>query len=147
MNSLQTFEAPKHIAAMGPAALDKVGRLESLALTLPQVAIRTEHTLHAGLYARTVMIPAGVVLTGALIKIPTVLIMSGDAIVHTDAGPLELHGYHVLSADAGRKQAFVALTETHLTMVFPTAATTVEEAEREFTDEYERLMTRRGTGT
>src|SRR3954451_13515341 len=59
------------IDTMSPAAIDQVRRLEDAALQLPQVAIETGHVLHAGLYARTIQIPAGVLLTGALIRIAT----------------------------------------------------------------------------
>jgi hypothetical protein len=55
----------------------------------------------------------------------------------------ELAGYHVIAASKGRKQAFFALEDTHLTMLFPTRASSIEEAEREFTDEFDRLMSRR----
>ena len=136
-----------HIAAMSAAAIDRVRQLETLASALPQVSIGTDHVLHAGLYARTVRVPAGVMITGVLIKIPTLLIVNGDAIVHVEGGPLELHGYNVLPASAGRKQAFVALTDTQLTMIFATAACDVDAAEREFTDELDKLMTRRKTTT
>lgn len=131
------------IAPMGPVALDRVRRLEALAMALPQVAIGTEHVFHAGVYARTIKVPAGVMITGVLIKIPTLLIVQGDAIVHVEDGPLELHGYNVVPASAGRKQAFVALTDTHLTMIFATEAGDVDAAERQFTDELDKLMTRR----
>jgi hypothetical protein len=134
-----------HIAPMSEAAIDKVRRLESLAAALPQVAIETDHVLHAGLYARTVFVPKGVMITGALIKIATLLIVSGEATVSVDGGTLALRGYTVLPAGAGRKQAFVARTDMHLTMIFPTDATTVEDAEREFTDEADLLLSRHDT--
>ena len=133
------------IPAMSPHAIDNVRRLEEITLACPQVAIATGHILHAGMYARTITIPAGVVLTGALIKIATLLIVQGDAIVYVEGGPLALHGYNVLPADAGRKQAFVAQTDVSLTMIFPTQAKTVEEAENEFTDEADRLFSRKGS--
>lgn len=137
--------APRpHIPAMSPRAIDNVRRLEEVALTCPQVAIPTDHVLHAGLYARTITIPAGVVLTGALIKIATLLIVQGDAVVYVEGGPVELRGYNVLAAAAGRKQAFIAETDVNLTMIFPTQAKTVEEAETEFTDEADRLFSRKG---
>lgn len=129
------------------AAVTRVRRLESAARQLPQVPISTTHALHAGLYARTVMVPAGVVLTGALIKIATLLIVSGDALVTIAGGSLRLTGYHVLTAAAGRKNAFAALADTHLTMLFATAAATVEEAEAEFTDETGLLLSRGGAAT
>jgi len=135
------------IAPMSAAAIDRVRRLESLASALPQVPIGTDHVFHAGVYARTIKVPAGVMITGVLIKIPTLLIVQGDAIVHVEDGPLELRGYNVLPAGAGRKQAFVALTDTHLTMIFATDAADVDAAEREFTDELDKLVTRRETAT
>lgn len=136
---------PHHIAPMSTTAIQQVSRLEEASLArMPQVHIPVDHCLHAGLYQRTVKVPAGIVITGALIKIATLLIVSGDCIVHVEGGPIELHGYHVLRAEAGRKQAFVALTDTYLTMVFPTFAATVGEAEREFTEEADKLQSRQG---
>ena len=132
------------IPAMSEAAIGKVRRLEAEVLALPQVAIATRHVLHGGLYARTITIPADVVLTGALIRIPTVLVMDGDAMVYLDGEAVRMTGRHVLPASAGRKQAFVALAETHLTMLFPTRARTVAEAEAEFTDEADALFSRAG---
>lgn len=137
---------PLRIAPMSAAAIDQAARLEEASLAhMPQVQIPVDHCLHAGLYQRTVKVPAGIVITGALIRIATLLIVSGDCIVHVEGGPIELHGHHVLRAEAGRKQVFVALTDTYLTMVFPTSAATVEEAEREFTEEADKLQSRQGT--
>ena len=82
-------------------------------------------------------------LTGALIKIATLLIAHGDVEVFIGDSTLELNGYNVLPASANRKQAFMTKSETHLTMVFPSQAKTVEEAENEFTDEVDALMSRR----
>lgn len=130
--------------AMPPAVLDRVRQIEGQLATMEQVEIHTEHILHAGLYTRTITIPKGVMLTGAQIKIPTLLILSGHAMAFTGDGWCELEGFHRIPASAGRKQIFVALADTHLSMSFPTAATTVEQAEREFTDEAEILMSRNG---
>ena len=133
------------IPAMSETALAKVRALESLAACQPQQAIDTAHLFHAGLYARTIRIPAGVMITGALIKIPTVLIVSGDVVIYLDGEARELHGYHVFAASAGRKQAFVALADTDMTMLFPTEAKTVEAAEQAFTDETDLLVSHRDT--
>jgi hypothetical protein len=135
------ISAPR-IASMAPAAIDLVRRLESANMELPQVDVRTSHVIHAGMYARTIHIPAGAALTGALIKIPTVLILNGHATVFVGDGSFELCGYHVLPASAGRKQAFVAHADTDLTMIFPSNAKTVEEAEAQFTDETHLLLSR-----
>lgn len=129
---------------MSSASVDAVRKFEEASLKyLPQVKINTEHALHAGMYARTIMIPAGIVITGVQIKIPTILIISGDALVYGDDGTTRLTGYHVTLGAVGRKQAICALEDTYLTMMFPTAARTVSEAEAEFTDEPERLGSRR----
>lgn len=108
----------------------------------PQIDIPVQHNLHAGLYARTVRIPAGVIITGALIKIPTVLIISGDCGVWVGRNFLRVHGYRVFSAAANRKQIFIAKSATDLTMCFPTDAKTVKEAEEQFTDEAHLLQNR-----
>ena len=117
--------------------------IERIAVDMPQVAIETSHEFHAGIYTRTIMIPAGVMITGALIKIPTVLILSGDATVLIGDEKIRLTGYGVIPAEAGRKQVFLAHADTYLTMLFKTEADTVEEAENEFTDEADNLGSRR----
>ncbi len=145
------------IPPMDARTIARVRQLEDGLLRLPQVPIPTEHVLHAGLYARTVTIPAGVVVTGVLVKRATLLIAQGDVVVFvgggigqaapcedvSSAGKMRLSGYNVVPAAAGRKQAFLAESEVRLTMVFPTAAATIEAAEAEFTDEVEALASRR----
>ena len=134
------------VRPLPPMSADSVAvvrEFEDAALQLPQVKINTEHALHAGMYARTIMIPAGTVITGVQIKIPTILIVSGDALFYGDDGTTQFTGYHVTLGAVGRKQAIYALADTYLTMMFHTAAKTVAEAEEEFTDEPERLGSRR----
>ncbi len=131
------------IPSMSPKAIDAVRQLEKNVLAQPQVVLTTHHVLHGGMYARTITIPANAVLTGALIEIPTLLIFDGDAEVWLDGEAKHFDGHHVLPASAGRKQAFRTYADTHLTMVFPTSAKTVAEAEEEFTREADRLGSRR----
>lgn len=139
----QVLPAMPGLPAMTDADVGKVAQLESFMRGLDQVAIATRHHFHAGLYARTIRIPAGVVITGALIRIPTLLILSGHATVFIGGDSVELAGYHVLPGQAGRKQVFAAHADTDLTMLFATTATTVEQAEAEFTDEADSLASRR----
>ena len=143
MRDLATVIREQRIGPMKAEAIDLVSLLEGEASLLPQVDVQTKHTFHAGIYARTVMIPAGAMITGTLIKIPTLLILSGDALVYLGDGHVRLTGYHVISASAHRKQVFIAYVDTHLTMVFATEATTVEDAENTFTDEAHLLLSRR----
>ena len=131
------------IAPMTPEAIDKVRQLEARTAELEQVEIPTDHVLHGGMYARTIKIPAGVLLTGAHIKRATMLVISGHVTVFIGAGTIEITGYQVLPASAGRKQAFLAHADTFVTMLFPSEAASVEAAEHEFTDEADRLLSRR----
>jgi hypothetical protein len=130
------------IPAMSPLAIAKVRELTNLSrANLPQYPFVTEHRLHAGMYARTVTIPATGLVTGVLVKIPTILILCGDLVVYMGEGepPLRVNGQRVLLGSAGRKQAFLSQSEFTMTMCFATKAKTVAEAEAEFTDEIELL--------
>lgn len=129
---------------MPKASIDKVRELEAETAKQPQVHIETQHSFHAGMYARTICIPAGVVIVGAFIKIPTILIFAGDAIVYTGEGAQHWKGYFQMNSPKDRKLSFVANQPSFLTMLFVTSATTVEEAEEEFTSEADNLMTRKG---
>lgn len=134
------------LPAMSSVDVEKVRGLESILLELEQVPIKTEHHFHAGLYSRTIRIPAGVMITGALIRIPTLLIVSGHATVYIGGESRELCGYQLLPGQAGRKQVFLAHADTALTMVFASEAKTVEQAEAEFTEETDLLMSRQHGG-
>ena len=134
------------IATMTNEDVERVRSFETMLLAMPQVNIKTDHIFHAGVYSRTVMIPAGVAITGVVIKIPTLLIVSGNAIVYIGGESKELIGYHIIKGGANRKQAFYAREDTMLTMVFASNAETIEDAENEFTDEAEMLITRKEKG-
>ena len=133
------------IRPMMPDDIAKVAAFEAERKQLPQVPFTMHHTLHAGMYARTMKMPANTVLTGALIKIATILIVSGNASIYAGEhqDPIHVTDYAVIPASANRKQAIRAYEDTHLTMLFPTTATTVEEAENQFTDEANELGSRK----
>jgi hypothetical protein len=133
----------RHVPAMSDAAIDKVRQLEKVALTKPQIDIATDHVLHAGVYSRTILIPTGSLLTGALIKVATTLIVCGDVDVYVGGAKKHVTGYKVLAASAKRKQAFFAHSDTYLTMIFATQSLTIAESENEFTDEADLLFSRR----
>jgi hypothetical protein len=79
---------------------DKVTRLEEEMLKLPQVELRVEHTFAAGLYARTLYIPSGVTLTGAIYFEETMnflhkgklVMLDTDGVSATIEGPLVVVG-------------------------------------------------------
>lgn len=139
----EVVELKRTLPAMANDAIAKVRELEAESLKHAQVDIETLHLIHAGMYQRTIKIPAGVTLTGVLVKTATSLVVSGDCFVYIGDEVIRLTGYHIMPASAHRKQAFVAMADTYLTMSFATQATTIEQAEHEFTDEVELLMSRR----
>lgn len=130
------------IPAMSSDAIAKVNCLAEISRQCPQEDIETHHAIHGGMYARTISIKAGVMLTGAYIKVPTMLVINGDVTVFADNESFRLTGFHAIPASAGRKQAFIAHEDTAMTMLFTTDATTVEDAENQFTDEADQLMSR-----
>lgn len=135
------------IGSMSMQAIEKVRVLEGITGQMEQADITTWHVLHGGMYSRTIEIKAGVVLTGALVRVPTVLVISGDVSFLADDQEVRVKGYAVIPASPNRKQAFIAHEDTWLTMSFTTQATTVEDAENEFTEEADRLMSRHGSAT
>lgn len=141
MTSLATNSS--RIAVMSESAIEKVRVVQNEMLKMPQVNLPVHHTLHGGMYSRSLVIPAGVALAGAFILVPTMLIVSGNVTVYANDQAYEIDGYQVLVASAGRKQLFVAHSDTSMTMLFATTATTVEAAEDEFTSESSLLASRR----
>lgn len=132
--------------AMVPAttaeALETIAGVESKMRAMPQIELCTEHILHAGMYARTVRMAARVAVVTVFIKVPTMLILNGSCRLYAGDSWRDFEGYNVLPASAGRKIICITATPTEATMLFPTRAKTVEEAEREFTSDPEMLLSR-----
>jgi hypothetical protein len=127
------------IPATPPEALKVIDQVEAEMRKMPQIELKTEHILHAGMYARTVRLAARVAIVSVLIKVPTMLTVNGKCRVFTGAWR-DFDGYNVLPASAGRKMIYITASPTEITMVFPSKAKTVEEAEREFTDDSDQLL-------
>lgn len=123
-----------------PEIVDWIKEYEGNARELDQLDVKTEHLIHAGMYARTVHLPAMGMFTNVLIKIPTVVIVSGYCYMWAGTKWVKLVGYHAFPASAGRKQICMTKEPTSVTMIFSTDATTVEEAESQFTDEIVDLL-------
>ena len=121
---------------------ERIEQLESLILQVPQVDLNTTHALSGFVYARTIFIPAGTVLTGAVHKKDHINVMFGDITVSTDDGMQRLTGYHVLPTKAGAKRAGFAHADTHWTTLCHTQLEEVEAIENELVEDAERLQTR-----
>jgi hypothetical protein len=126
----------------GLPTVESVRQLEAMLLQLPQVALHTEHIVHGGLSARTIFIPAGTVLTGALTNLDNVCVVCGDITVTTDDGARRLTGFHVLPAHAGAKRAGHAHADTWWVTLHRTDLTNVADIEDEMTVESDALGTR-----
>lgn len=160
-DEVRVMEEPTHIvpqtvesSAMQPACQEDspislmaspeaVRALEQEMLKLPQVDLSTSHVVHGGMCARTILIPAGTVLTGALTNMDNMCVMAGDITVTTDDGTVRLTGFHVLPARAGFKRAGVAHADTYWTTIWPTDLADIKAIEDEMTNESSMLQTRR----
>ena len=132
------------IPAMTEAVIERVRQLEAYHLaTFEQPDLGVRHDFHAGIYSRTLCLPAGLQMTGCMIIIPTLLMIGGDCYVTLGDEVRRVTGNHVIRCGAIRKSAFSAILDTTITMCFATTATTVAEAEAEFTSEADRLMSRK----
>jgi hypothetical protein len=121
---------------------ESVRALESVLRQFPQVELKTTHVFGGGMYARTILIPAGTMLTGALTECDNLCVVCGDITVTTDDGPQHLTGFRVLAAKAGAKRAGLAHADTWWTTIHRTDTTTIEDAENEMTGEADKLLTR-----
>lgn len=111
------------ISAVLPAVptRDQIDRLESTLLAAEDaggaVELETWHAFADGLVARTILIPAGTVLTGAPHKAEHLNVCHGDITVWTEQGMRRLTGYHVLPALPGAKRVGWAHADTWWTTV------------------------------
>ena len=143
--SIQTITAA--LVPPTPAVLAQLDEINKLILSCPQIELSTEHLFHGGMYARTIRLQPGTKMMGSLIKLATVLIVHGDCSVLIGDQRVELAGYNVIPGCAGRKQLFWTHGPVEMTMIYPTALGTVEEAEDEVFAESDQLMSRRdGSG-
>jgi len=121
---------------------DRIEQLESAILKVAQTDLRTTHELSGGVYARTIRIPSGTVLTGASHKKDHINIMQGDITVSTDDGMKRLTGQHVLATKAGMKRVGFTHADTIWTTVCHTNLTDIAEIEAELVEEPEKLQSR-----
>jgi quercetin dioxygenase-like cupin family protein len=94
----------------------QIYHLEAELLKLPQVDMPVDHNFCNGLYARTMHIPAGTVLTGAIHREESFfLVRKGELIVSTDNGPRTLVPGDMSISKIGTKRAGIALTDVEVT--------------------------------
>ena len=107
------------------AVREKILELEGHLAKFPQVDLPVTHFNSGGLYARLIVIPKDILLTGAIYKDAHFDVMiSGDITVSSDEGKKRLTGFNVMESKAGKKRAGYAHEDTvwmtfHLCEVMP----------------------------
>ena len=106
----------------------KVSRLEAALCELPQVDCPIRHYFAPGLYAREITIPKDTVLTGAVHKAESIVVLSkGRLQLVTDSGPVEISAPHTMTCKPGAKNAAVALEDSVWTNFFATTETDTDK--------------------
>ena len=138
--------AAAHARGLLPATERELRCLEQVRVFLKscgEIPMPTEHVLHGGMYVRTIHMKPGDVVLGSLIKLATIVILNGCASVLTGEQESKYQGYNVIPGSAGRQSLFIAHNDVDLTMIFPTLAQTVEQAEEQVFAQYDLLVSRR----
>lgn len=120
------------------------GMVQFMLQNLPQADIEIKHDICGNLYSRYCFIPKDVVVVGALLKVPTLLIVNGDCVIFDGEKTQRVTGYKMLQGQAYRQSVFRALEDTSLTMLAVVeGCSTVEEAEKFITDQSALLTNHR----
>jgi len=91
-------------------------RLEQAIRTLPPVEMPVDNDFCHGVYARTVHIPAGTILTGAIHKDECFFVVrSGTILITTDTDPVKVSGGYMSITKPGTKRVGLALEDTVVT--------------------------------
>lgn len=91
-------------------------RFEEALRVFPQIDIPVHHDFCKGIYARSIIIPAGTMLTGAVHKDECFfLVRNGCILITTDDKPVKAESGFMVMAKAGSKRAGVALVDTLVT--------------------------------
>lgn len=112
----------------------RVLAFEQEQLKKPQVEIPVEHNFFPGGYARTIRVPAGVEMTGAIHKYPNFnLLVSGELLIIAEDGPKHLIAPAQFWSPPGTKRVGKMLTDVVWTTILATNLTDVAEITAKFT--------------
>lgn len=102
----------------------RVENLETALLGVPQVDCPIRHHFAPGIYAREITIPKGTVLTGAIHKRESLVVLSAGRLrLVTDGGTVEISAPHTMTCKAGAKNAALAMEDSVWTNFFATEET------------------------
>lgn len=96
----------------------QIEELEKFILQLPQVEMPISNEFCNGLYARTMFIPAGTLLTGAIHKEENFLfVREGDIAIWTETGMQRIGKGAMIKSSVGAKRVGLTFEDTVLTTV------------------------------
>lgn len=114
-----------------PPTREAINRLENEMRGMPQVDIQTEHSFGPGFYARTIVIPAGVTLTGKVHSTEHIfMVIKGDITLVTEHGRKRVQGPYQAVCQPGTKRVGYAHTEVVCTNIHITDETDLCVLER-----------------
>lgn len=123
------------IEKSNPDMLAFVNQLEAQMTTMPQADVPVWNNWAPGVYARTILIRAGVALTGAIHKTEHLCIISGDHEFTTDEGMQRItHPHHIMLSKPGAKRAGYSHADTWFTTVHATDERDLEKLVLELCD-------------
>lgn len=103
-------------------------------LKKPQVDIPVEHNFFPGGYARTIRVPAGTELTGAIHKYQNFnMLVSGELLIIAEDGPMHLKAPAQFWSPPGTKRVGQMITDVVWTTILATDLTDVAAIEAHFT--------------
>jgi hypothetical protein len=122
--------------------------MEAIMATHEQIELPVRHIFSAGVYARELFIPKGVMLTGKIHRFECLNVMAyGKMRVFSDNGeeePFILEGYNIMTSPPGLKRIGEALEDTLWTTFHSTDETDLDKLEELLTmpDENTELLKR-----
>lgn len=96
---------------------ERVEHLEQLLEEYPEAPCPLQHRFAPGVYVREMLIPAGVVATGAVHKTQHITIVVGHCWLTTEQGMQEFKGYSSFLSEPGMKRAIYAVEPTIVSTV------------------------------
>jgi len=122
---------------------EKTDLLEKSIAQREQIDCKTSMVLAGGILTRTIYIPAGSELVGAIHKRSNINVVIGDISFTTDEGVKRITGHHIFSSPPGLKRAGLAHADTVWTTISRTDLTDMTEIENELIENPQDLQTRK----
>lgn len=132
-------------------ALNKVMALEKILEQQDQAEVPFHFIQGGGIAAKTILLKAGTLVTGAMHRFENMNIMSsGDILIVTDGAPIRymvVDSPVIVVSPPGVKRAALVIKDTYWTSLMPTELGDLESVEKHFTvapEEQEKFLTMLG---